>query len=366
MHPRGVSASPIGPVRAAVYGALRPSAPGRIPRGPYLIVIRTSARRHRLPRTDGGCSLAHRASINAETVERPNRILAAGLTDAEGRLLLTRLEHWAGTLECIPQAESALARLTARDYDLLVAAVDAESLRELARRAARVASDTLVIAVAREVECGAVCLERSGVTGLIGPLRADSEGIDTSFSRIEQIWRASREAPPASSDPETPVPGTSASRAPARDPFAEIIGSSPAIRGAVDVLRLIAPRRSTVLIEGPTGSGKELAARALHKASPRAAGPFVTVNCAAIPENLFESELFGHVKGAFTGASSTKPGRFEQADGGTLFLDEVGELPLEMQPKLLRALQEREVRRIGAPDPVPVDVRIIAATNRSL
>ncbi len=148
--------------------------------------------------------------------------------------------------------------------------------------------------------------------------------------------------------------------------FADLIGSSPPMREVVEMLNLIAPRRCTVLVSGPTGSGKELVAKAIHRGSPRAAKAFVAVNCGAVPAHLMESEFFGHVRGAFTGATHNRTGRFEQADRGTLFLDEVGELPLEMQSKLLRALQEREFQRVGSSDTVHVDVRVVAATNRDL
>ena len=132
------------------------------------------------------------------------------------------------------------------------------------------------------------------------------------------------------------------------------------------IIRLVAPRRCTVLISGETGTGKEMTARALHMASPRAAHPLVAVNCSALPENLLEAELFGHTKGAFTGAVGQRIGRFEQADGGTLFLDEIGDLPLDLQAKLLRVLQEREFQRLGSSETIKVDVRVIAASNVDL
>lgn len=145
-----------------------------------------------------------------------------------------------------------------------------------------------------------------------------------------------------------------------------LVGSSHAIRDVVETIRLIAPKRSTVLITGPTGTGKELAARLIHELSPRRSAAMVVVNCGAIPENLFESELFGHVRGAFTGAVATRIGRFEQAHRSTLFLDEIGEMSFEMQAKLLRALQEREFQRVGSSQTVRVDVRVVAATNCDL
>jgi two-component system, NtrC family, response regulator HydG len=147
---------------------------------------------------------------------------------------------------------------------------------------------------------------------------------------------------------------------------AGIIGRSPAIRAVLDALFLAAPTDATVLIEGETGTGKELVARAVHRLSRRSRAPFVAINCAALPETLVESELFGHVKGAFTGADKDRSGCFQQAHGGTLFLDEIGEMPLQLQAKLLRAIQEGEVQPLGATKVVKVDVRIVAATNRAL
>jgi len=148
--------------------------------------------------------------------------------------------------------------------------------------------------------------------------------------------------------------------------FDEIVGDSPPIRRMLDAVEQVASTDATVLITGETGTGKELIARAIHRLSPRAHGPLVKFNCAAIPDTLLASELFGHERGAFTGAVARRKGRFEQANGGTLFLDEIGELPPEMQVILLRVLQEREFERLGGGETVRVDVRIVVATNRDL
>ena len=149
-------------------------------------------------------------------------------------------------------------------------------------------------------------------------------------------------------------------------PPENIVGNSPSMRRVYEMVRRVASSDASILIHGETGTGKELIARAIHKASARAAGPFIAINCAAVPPNLIESELFGHAKGAFTDASNTRAGLFIEANGGTLFLDEIGEMPIELQAKLLRALQERRVRPLGSNQEVPFDTRIVSASNRDL
>jgi formate hydrogenlyase transcriptional activator len=148
--------------------------------------------------------------------------------------------------------------------------------------------------------------------------------------------------------------------------FEGIVGASGSLREVLDLVRTVAPTDSTALIEGETGTGKELIAHAIHNISPRSAQPFVRLNCAAIPFDLLESELFGHEKGAFTGAIAQKIGRFEMADKGTLFLDEIGDIPLPLQPKLLRVLQEQEFERLGSGRTHRINVRVVAATHRDL
>ena len=148
--------------------------------------------------------------------------------------------------------------------------------------------------------------------------------------------------------------------------FHTILSKSPRMHDVFELISHVAQTISTVLIFGETGTGKELVARAVHEASPRRGNPFVAVNCAALPESLLESELFGHEKGAFTSAVGQRKGRFELADKGTIFLDEIGEIPLPMQAKLLRVLQERRFERVGGTQTIEIDVRVIAATNRDL
>jgi DNA-binding NtrC family response regulator len=153
----------------------------------------------------------------------------------------------------------------------------------------------------------------------------------------------------------------------AREPWREVlVGESAAMQRVVDTIRLVGPRRCTVLISGESGTGKELVAKAIHMASPRANQNLVAINCTALPEHLLEAEMFGHTKGAFTGAVTNRVGRFEQAHKGTLFLDEIADMPLEMQAKLLRVLQDREFQRLGSSEVIKVDVRVIAASNVNL
>ncbi|HBU36525.1 MAG TPA: two-component system response regulator, partial [Planctomycetaceae bacterium] len=148
--------------------------------------------------------------------------------------------------------------------------------------------------------------------------------------------------------------------------LAGIVGASPGMLEMIDLVKVVAPTEATILITGESGTGKELIARAIHFNSNRKSNPLVTINCAALTDNLLEAELFGHEKGAFTGADKRRDGRFMQANTGTLFLDEVGEIPIKLQAKLLRAVQEKEIQRLGSDKTLPVDVRIITATNRDL
>ena len=178
--------------------------------------------------------------------------------------------------------------------------------------------------------------------------------------RREEFQRAITRLRTAVAEVEIPLPAVDA-----EGPYT-LVGQSAAMLEVYRQVARVAPSMATVLIQGGSGTGKEVVARAIHQHSSRASRPFVAVNCAAIPENLLESELFGHEKGSFTGAVARKVGRFELANGGTLFLDELADMSLPLQAKILRAIQEREIERVGGGDPIPVDVRIIAATNRDL
>jgi DNA-binding NtrC family response regulator len=201
-----------------------------------------------------------------------------------------------------------------------------------------------------------VCDEKASVADAVRYLRLGAHDVVTAGSDADQIFAAAAEFHKSKR-------GNDSSNESWRS---HLIGSSRAIQRTIEIIRLVGTRRATVLITGETGTGKEMVARALHLASPRAQQPLVSVNCNALPENLLEAELFGHVKGAFTGAVQHRVGRFEQAHRGTLFLDEIGDLPLDIQTKLLRFLQEREFQRVGSSETIRVDVRLIAATNVDL
>jgi transcriptional regulator with GAF, ATPase, and Fis domain len=185
--------------------------------------------------------------------------------------------------------------------------------------------------------------------------------MDEAYSQVYETF--STLSPMNGSDPISVAPGNAAGP---NGPQMDIIGASSGLRQVMQKIRLVAPTDATVLITGESGTGKELVACAIHEHSARNGRPIIKLNCAALPEGLFESEFFGHVKGAFTGALKDRPGRFELADRGTLFLDEIGDVPLAMQPKLLRVLQEHELERIGDTRTRRVDVRVIAATNRDI
>ncbi|MGA8111368.1 MAG: sigma-54 dependent transcriptional regulator [Acidobacteriaceae bacterium] len=250
----------------------------------------------------------------------------------------------------------AIRRLEKRDFDLIVTDIrmpDGSGLEVM--RSARKASPTtaVILLTAYGSVPDAVKAMRDGALDyLTKPI---------SFDHLQavaaQVMQRAQQAMP---EPEPHDPGAGAADA------GDIVGRSPVLLRALQRARAAASTGADVLIEAESGTGKELLARFIHEASARSHKPFVAVNCAALPEALLESELFGHGRGAFTGAVGARPGKFEAADGGTLLLDEIGEMPLNLQPKLLRALQEREFQRLGEGHSVRVDIRVIATTNVSL
>jgi two-component system, NtrC family, response regulator AtoC len=259
-------------------------------------------------------------------------------------------------VRAVKDGEEALRELAARDYDALVTDVRMPGMDglSLVRAVGREAPETTVI-VMSAYGSHDLALEamKAGAYDYLGkPFRPDEvllvlrkaeerERLRAENRRLRREIEATRGA-------------------------AAVVAGSPAMKEVLRLAQKVAPAKTTVLISGESGTGKELIARALHEMSPRAERPFVAVNCGAIPEKLIESELFGHAKGAFTGAVSAKRGLFEEADGGTLLLDEIGDLPLHLQASLLRVLQEGEVRRVGDARTIRVDVRVLAATHREL
>ena len=226
-----------------------------------------------------------------------------------------------------------------------------------------------VLKGAKEIRPGVPILIMTAYGGVDGAVEAIKDGAYDYLIKpldnrelIEKLRRAVSEAEPQKREPNVAYRNGEASNIRLR----EIMGPSEAISKLINDLALVAPSNFTVIIQGETGTGKELVARAIHTGSSRARAPLIPLDCGAIPEALFESELFGYEKGAFTGAMSRRAGKFEQAQGGTLFLDEVGNMPRNCQAKLLRAIQERTFFRVGGKEAVTVDVRLLVATNQDL
>ena len=283
------------------------------------------------------------------------RVLSLGLDQNEIRYLESEFRAMAWDLDHADTPYETLHSLEDGRYELLLlsAGLFELSIEKLLEESLRKAPKLVVVVLARRPSYDeAVRLSRCGAHSYL-PLddALDSQGA-LLVRRIQEICAS----------PSDPLAGYG----PADQELSELVGISKAIADVIHLIRLIAPRQSTVLLAGRTGTGKELVARAIHRASARPDRPMVMVNCGAIPENLMEAEFFGHVKGAFTGAVNHRVGRFEQAHRGTIFLDEISELPLEMQSKLLRVLQERELQRVGSSETLKVDVRVVAATNCDL
>jgi two-component system response regulator HydG len=286
----------------------------------------------------------------------PRRVLIVDDDQAMCELLEADLGDRRFSTETRQSAPEALALLAEQDVDVVLTDLNMKGMSgiELCRRVAESRPDVPVVVITAfgSIETAVAAIRAGAYDYITKPV--DSEALTLALERaiehhaLRQEVRRLRRAVDASSR------------------FEDLVGQSEAMRKVYDLLARVADADASVLITGESGTGKEVVARALHARSKRKGGPYVAVNCAAVPETLLESELFGHVKGAFTDAKTARTGLFVQASGGTIFLDEIGELPLGMQPKLLRALQERAVRPVGGSAEVPFDARIVAATNRDL
>jgi len=286
----------------------------------------------------------------------PRRVLIVDDDQAMCELLEADLRDRRFETETRRSASEALARLAERDADVVLTDLNMKGMSgiELCRRIAEGRPDVPVVVITAfgSIETAVAAIRAGAYDYIEKPV--DSQALTLALERAIEHHALRREVRRLRREVD------------ASSRFEELIGQSEAMRKVYDLLARVADADASVLITGESGTGKEVVARALHARSKRRAGPYVAVNCAAVPEALLESELFGHVKGAFTDARSARAGLFVQANGGTIFLDEIGELPLGMQPKLLRALQERAVRPVGGSAEVPFDARIVAATNRDL
>jgi DNA-binding NtrC family response regulator len=275
------------------------------------------------------------------------------------RLTLTALLKGAGhTLAQAATGADAIEKITKNDFDLVITdlKLDQISGMDVLRAAKENNPQTEVIMLTGygSIESAVAAMKAGAIDYLTKPI--DTEELLLGIARAQERQQLKSEVARLRSVVE---------KEQKFDP-GNIVASSEGMKQVLEMVARVAPTDATVLIQGESGTGKELIARAIHQNSPRKDGPFIPINCGALPENLLESELFGHVKGAFTGAHQNKKGMFEEADGGTLFLDEIGEMSPMLQVKLLRVLQDNEVRRVGANTGVKVDVRVVAATNKRL
>ena len=261
-------------------------------------------------------------------------------------------------VETVTSGEVAKRKIESALYDVIVTDIKMPNIDgiEVLRHAHKLSPDTAVILITAvdDYEAAVEAVKAGGATDYIRKSPGLVDEIKIAIRKALEKVTLSRQNFAFKRDAAT------------RNSLDNIIGASAAMEKLKHTIRTVASTQSTVLVYGESGTGKELVARAVHTCSPRATEPFVSINCGAFPETLLESELFGYVKGAFTGANQNKRGLFEVADGGTIFLDEIGEMTLTMQVKLLRVLQERSVRPVGGTDEIAIDVRVIAATNRDL
>lgn len=281
------------------------------------------------------------------------RILVVDDDRAHMTMLVAMLGSWGYEVDTADDGAMAVARVRERAYDVVLtdvrmAEVDGiEALRRI--KSYNPYLPVLIMTAYSSVDVAVQALKAGALDYLHKPL--DFEELRSGLERALEHGGAQRSVQDSGI---------------AADSLSEMIGDSPPMRELAAMIRAVAPSEASVLILGESGTGKELVTKALHEGSPRKKKPLVTVNCAALAENLLESELFGHEKGAYTGAQRQRDGRFVQADGGTLFLDEIGEMAPALQAKLLRALQQGEVQRLGSDRSIRVDVRVLAATNRDL
>lgn len=289
-------------------------------------------------------------------IQKPHTILIVDDDTAHRTMLKTLIREWGYGIREADDGETAVAAVKEEAFDIILMDIKMVRMSGLEAlpyiKAFNPAIPVIIMTAYSSVETAVEALKNGAWDYLIKPL---------DFEKLKLALRRALEHSGL-------IEENKRLRASLLGQFdrGRIIGQSPAIVRLTEVIAQVAPSEATVLISGESGTGKELVASAIHFNSPRKEGPLIKINCAAITDTLLESELFGHEKGAFTGADKRKEGKFVQANGGTLFLDEIGEMPLPMQAKLLRVLQEREITRVGGDSVIPVDVRVVAATNRDL